>query len=83
MLMSTFEYKTLFGDKNPNEISAEEIEEKRKEYFNTISQSNKSNNFTTFKKPGIIIDDNGETVIKIAEYTGFEMDNWFWLKNML
>ena len=83
MLMSTFEYKTLFGDKNPNEISAVEIEEKRKEYFNTISQSNKSNNFTTFKKPGIIIDDNGETVIKIAEYTGFEMDNWFWLKNML
>ena len=64
-------------------ISAEEIEEKRKEYFNTISQSNKSNNFTTFKKPGIIIDDNGETAIKIAEYTGFEMDNWFWLKNML
>lgn len=75
MLMSTFEYKTLFGDKNPNGISAEEIEEKRKEYFNTISQSNKSNNFTTFKKPGIIIDDNGETAIKIAEYTGFEMDN--------
>lgn len=83
MLMSTFEYKTLFGDKNPNEISAEEIEEKRKEYFNTISQSNKSNNFTTFKKPGIIIEDDGKTVIKIAEYTGFEMDNWFWLKNML
>ena len=75
MLMSTFEYKTLFGDKNPNEISVEEIEEKRKEYFNTISQSNKSNNFTTFKKPGIIIEDDGKTVIKIAEYTGFEMDN--------
>lgn len=75
MLMSTFEYKTLFGDKNSNEISAEEIEEKRKEYFNTISQSNKSNNFTTFKKPGIIIEDDGKTVIKIAEYTGFEMDN--------
>lgn len=78
MLMSTFEYKTLFGDKNPNEISAEEIEEKRKEYFNTTLQSNKSNNFTTFKKPEIGIDDNdynGKTVIKIAEYTGFEMDN--------
>ena len=74
-LFNAFEYKTLFGDKNPNEISAEEIEEKRKEYFNTISQSNKSNNFTTFKKPGIIIEDDGKTVIKIAEYTGFEMDN--------
>ena len=78
MLMSTFEYKTLFSDKNPNEISAEEIEEKRKEYFNTTLQSNKSNNFTTFKKLEIGIDDNdynGKTVIKIAEYTGFEMDN--------
>ena len=43
MLMSTFEYKTLFGDKNPNEISAEEIEEKKKEKNILIQYHNQIN----------------------------------------
>ena len=73
MLISTFEYQTLFKDKNIDDISEQDIIKQRNKTNETLKLN--SDNFTTFKKLNIIADEYGNEKVGITEYTGFEMDN--------
>ena len=76
MVMSTAEYKALFGNKNPNEVSNEDIKKARKKYLNNRrSKSNKE--FKTWQKPGIITDEWGNQKVEIVTKTGFEDESVF------
>lgn len=68
MMISTFEYKALFGNKNPNEISNEDIINKRKQ----IKYEDNSTEFHTWKEPSVIYNEWGDPSIGIIEKTGFE-----------
>lgn len=71
MVMSTAEYKALFGNKNPNEVSNEDIKKARKKYWdNRRSKPNKE--FKTWQELGIITDEWGNQKVGVVTRTGFE-----------
>ena len=76
MIMSTFEYMNLFGNKDKNEVTEEDVIKARKKYRERINNNRESSSsFRTYNTVGIIIDEYGSETIGIINKTGFEMDN--------
>lgn len=75
MMISTIEYYSLFGNKNPNEITNEDIQRERKKVRKERQSKNNNNSFRTFEKVGIKTDEFGNETVGIIECTGFEMEN--------
>lgn len=75
MMISTIEYHSLFGNKNPNEITNEDIQREREKVRKERQSKNNNNSFRTFEKVGIKTDEFGNKTVGIIECTGFEMEN--------
>lgn len=69
MLISTFEYHALFGNKPKEKISNEDIIKERDKSESSLCDNN---SFHTWQQPKIISDEYGNTKIEIATKTGFE-----------
>lgn len=70
MLISTFEYHALFGDKSKEKISNEDIiKERGKKSKSSLCDNS---NFHTWRQPEIVSDEYGNTKIEIVTKTGFE-----------
>ena len=74
MLITTAEYKYLFGDSPKEEITNDDIIEKRGQRAK-IHAYDDASDFYTWKESGIIYDEYGNPHIGIIEKTGFEMEN--------
>ncbi len=70
MLISTFEYHALFGDKPKEKISNEDIIKERSKKSKSSLCDN--SNFHTWQQPEIVSDEYGNTKIEIVTKTGFE-----------
>lgn len=70
MLISTFEYHALFGNKPKEKISNEDIIKERDKKSESSLCDN--SNFHTWQQPDIVSDEYGNTKIKIVTKTGFE-----------
>ena len=70
MLISTFEYHALFGDKPKEKISNEDIIKERGKKSKSSLYDNSS--FHTWQQPEIVSDEYGNTKIEIVTKTGFE-----------
>ena len=70
MLISTFEYHALFGDKPKEKISNEDIikERGKRSKLHLYDDSG----FHTWQQPEIVSDEYGNTKIVIATKTGFK-----------
>lgn len=76
MIMSIFEYMSLFGNKDKNEITEEDVIKARKKYRKKMNNNKESSSsFRTYDTIGIILDEYGSETIGIVNKTGFEMDN--------
>lgn len=73
--MSTAEYKALFGNKNPNEVSNEDIKKARKKYWNN-RRPKSDKEFKTWQEPGIITDEWSNQKVGIVTRTGFENEGF-------
>ena len=70
MLISTFEYHALFGNKPKEKISNEDIIQGRgKRSKLTLYEDS---DFRTWQQPEIMSDEYGNTKIEIVTKTGFE-----------
>lgn len=70
MLISTFEYHALFGNKPKEKISNEDIIKERDKKSESSLYDNSS--FHTWQQPEIVSDEYGNTKIEIVTKTGFE-----------
>lgn len=70
MLISTFEYHALFGDKPKEKISNEDIIKERDKRNELLLYDNSG--FHTWQQPEIVSDEYGNTKIEIVTKTGFE-----------
>lgn len=70
MLISTFEYHALFGDKPKEKISNEDIIKERGKRSELPLYED--SDFHTWQQPEIVSDEYGNTKIEIATKTGFE-----------
>ena len=83
MLISTFEYHALFGDKPKEKISNEDII-KECSKRSKLPLYDDSSNFYTWQQHEIISDEYGNTKIEIVTKTGFENEgSWLYIKFML
>ena len=71
MLISTFEYHALFGDKPKEKISNEDIIKERGKR-SKLPVYDDYGGFQTWQKPEIMSDEYGNTKIEIVTKTGFE-----------
>lgn len=71
MLISTFEYHALFGDKPKEKISNEDIIKERDKRSKLPIYDDYSG-FQTWQQPEIVSDEYGNTKIEIVTKTGFE-----------
>ena len=74
MLISTFEYHALFGDKPKEKISNEDIIKERGKR-SKLPLYDDSSNFYTWQQPEIVSDEYGNTKIEIVTKTGFENED--------
>ena len=74
MIITTPEYKALFGNKNPKEVSNEDIIKAREK--RRLDVDRPSSTFTIWKEPGIIYDECGSASVGIVERTGFEGEGY-------
>ncbi len=70
MLISTFEYHALFGDKPKEKISNEDIIKERSKRSKLSLHENSG--FYTWQQPEMVSDEYGNTKIEIVTKTGFE-----------
>ena len=75
MIITTAEYKALFGNKNPAEVSNENIIKAREE-TSQLDAGRTSSTFRTWKEPGIVYDEWGNASVGIVERTGFEGEGY-------
>lgn len=75
MLISTAEYKYLFGDKPKEEVSNDEIMRQRVFREKARSIAEPASAFRTYQEVDIIYDEYGTARPGIIEKTGFEMEN--------
>ena len=75
MLITTAEYKYLFGDSPKEKITNDEIVRQRVFCEKKRSISEPDSAFRTYQEVGIIYDEYGTTRPGIIEKTGFEMEN--------
>ena len=75
MLITTAEYKYLFGDNPKEEITNDEIMRQRTFCEKARSISEPDSSFRTYQEVGIIYDEYGTAQPGIIEKTGFEMEN--------
>ena len=73
MLISTFEYHALFGDKPKEKISNEDIikERGKRSELHLYEDSG----FLTWQQPENVSDEYGNTKIEIVTKTGFENED--------
>lgn len=71
MLISTFEYHALFGDKPKEKISNEDIIKKRGKR-SELPLYDDNSGFHIWQQPEIVSDEYGNTKIEIVTKTGFE-----------
>ena len=71
MLISTFEYHALFGNKPKEKISNEDIIKER-DKRSKLTLYDDSSNFYTWQQPEIVSDEYGNTKIEIVTKTSFE-----------
>ena len=74
MLITTAEYKYLFGDNPKEKITNNNIIQKRGQRTK-IQTYYYSSDFYTWKESGIVYDEYGTPHVGIIEKTGFEMEN--------
>lgn len=74
MLITTAEYKYLFGDTPKEEIINNDIVQQRGQRAK-IQTYDDSSDFYTWKESGITYDEYGTPHVGIIEKTGFEMEN--------
>ena len=74
MIITRTEYKALFGNKNPKEVSNEDIIKAREK--RRLDVDRPSSPFTIWKEPSIIYDEWGNTSVGIVERTGFEGEGY-------
>ena len=74
MLITTAEYKYLFGDSPKEEITNDEIVRQRGQRAK-IQVYDDASDFYTWKESGIVYDEYGTPHVGIIEKTGFEMEN--------
>ena len=75
MLITTAEYKYLFGDSPKEEITNDEIVRQRVFCEKERSIAEPASAFRTYQEVGIIYDEYGTARPGIIEKTGFEMEN--------
>lgn len=75
MIITTAEYRALFGNKNPSEVSNEDVIKAREEK-RQLDAGRISSIFRTWKEPGIIYDECGNASVGIIERTGFEGEGY-------
>lgn len=75
MLITTAEYKYLFGDSPKEEITNDKIVRQRIFCEKARSISEPASAFRTCQEVGIIYDEYGTARPGIIEKTGFEMEN--------
>ena len=75
MIITTAEYRALFGNKNPSEVSNEDIIKAREEK-RQLDAGRSSYTFRTWKEPGIVYDEWGNASVGIIERTGFEGEGY-------
>ena len=75
MLITTAEYKYLFGDSPKEEITNDDIVQQRIFCEKVRSISEPASSFRTYQEVGIIYDEYGTVRPGIIEKTGFEMEN--------
>lgn len=74
MIISTLEYHALFGNKAIEEVTEQDVIEKREKLKENKNDSNDS--FYTWKEPSIVYDEYGNAKIGIVEKTGFENEGF-------
>lgn len=74
MLIITVEYKYLFGDNPKEEITNDDIIQKRGQRAK-IQIYDDASDFYIWKESRIIYDEYGTPHVEIIEKTGFEMEN--------
>ena len=72
MMMSSFEYFALFGNRDSSTVTNEEIEEKRKSYNAEREKTKPCSEFKAWTEPGIITDEWGNQSVGVVVKTGFE-----------
>ena len=75
MLITTAEYKYLFGDTPKEKITNDDIVQQRVFCEKARSISEPDSSFRTYQEVGIIYDEYGTARPSIIEKTGFEMEN--------
>ena len=75
MLITTAEYKYLFGDSPKEEIINDEIVRQRVFCKKERSIAEPTSAFRTYQEVGIIYNEYGTAQPGIIEKTGFEMEN--------
>ena len=75
MLITTAEYKYLFGDSPKEEITNDDIVRQRIFCEKARSILESASTFRTYQEVGIIYDEYGTARPGIIEKTGFEMEN--------
>ena len=75
MLITTAEYKYLFGDSPKEEITNDEIVQQRAFCEKARSIAEPDSAFRTYQEVGTIYDEYGTVRPGIIEKTGFEMEN--------
>ena len=74
MLITTAEYKYLFGDSPKEKITNDDIIQKWGQRAK-IQTYDDTSDFYTWKESGITYDEYGTLHVGIIEKTGFEMEN--------
>ena len=74
MLITTAEYKYLFGDNSKEKITNDDIIQKQGQRAK-IQTYDDASDFYTWKESGIIYDEYGTPHVGIIKKTGVEMEN--------